>query len=126
MLLAACGGGPAAVHPTPARVDPPPPAQESPSEAECDALIDHVIDVTVAAQPDLAPTDADKVTFRATLRDQIMPECRTMKRDTLTCAVAAPTVATFEACDQTSRSSSTSNTSVAPGGIAPPAAPRSP
>jgi hypothetical protein len=56
-----------------------------------------------------------------------MTGCRALSRDTFRCAMAATTLTALAACQPAQRtpSSSTSNSSVAPGGMTPPA-PRSP
>jgi hypothetical protein len=54
----------------------------------------------------------------------LVAECGALTRDAYRCGLQATTVAALTACHAT-RSSSTSNSSVAPGGITP-AAPRSP
>lgn len=55
----------------------------------------------------------------------IVEACQSMRREIYVCALAATGTADMAACDQRTPSSSTSNSSVAPGGITPPA-PRSP
>jgi hypothetical protein len=71
-----------------------------------------------------ATTQSDHEAVRRGLREDFLAGCRTLSRAEWRCAVAAPTLAALSAC-QATPSSSTSNSSVAPGGIAPPA-PRSP
>ena len=51
--------------------------------------------------------------------------CDGVSRDIYDCAMAATTTLAMAACDQRTPSSSTSNSSVAPGGMTPPA-PRAP
>jgi hypothetical protein len=77
-----------------------------------------------AARPEPRTTQADHETIRRTLREEFVTGCRALPRDALTCALAARTLSELAAC-QPSPSSSTSNSSVAPAGITPPA-PRSP
>jgi hypothetical protein len=62
---------------------------------------------------------------RAQLHDELASSCGVMPREQHACAMAATTLGELAACDQRTPSSSTSNSSVAPGGITP-AAPRSP
>jgi hypothetical protein len=69
-------------------------------------------------------TQADHEAVRRQLHDELMSGCRTLPREVVGCAMAAGSLAALAAC-QPSASSSTSNSSVAPGGISPPA-PRSP
>jgi len=70
-------------------------------------------------------TESDHEAVRRALHDDFLAGCRTLPRDAYRCAMAATTLAALAACQRTP-SSSTSNTSVAPGGILPPPAPRSP
>ncbi len=132
MLLVACGGQPAPAHPTSAgdhAATPPVVAAAAPSERECDALFAHVSAIAAADQRAASPatpaTDADVATEQAAEHGSAMAACRAMPRAAYTCAIAAPSSEQLVACDQATRSSSTSNSSVAPGGITPPA-PRSP
>lgn len=117
-------------------------APSGPSERECDELFAHAIALKVAAQrqtlpADQVPTDAEQAAVRDELRAGFLAECRASSRDSYDCARAATTLDALGACGKASvepraetsaystRSSSTSNSSVAPGGITPPA-PRSP
>jgi hypothetical protein len=116
-----------APHPTP---DPPtaPPPEAGPSERECDALITHAvalgIDEQTAGSAEARTTEADHEAVRRRLHEDFMTGCRTLSREAFRCALAAPTLAALAGCQPTP-SSSTSNSSVAPGGMSPPA-PRSP
>lgn len=130
LLVAACSSGPgAAEHPRP---DPgrggPPAAGSAPGEQDCDALITHAvalgIDERAARKPAARTTESDHEAVRRSLRDDFMAGCRALSRDAFRCAMAATTLDALAACQRTP-SSSTSNSSVAPGGITPPA-PRSP
>ena len=125
LMVAACGGGPAPAHPTPVPADAALPVEPAPTEAECDTLLDHTIELEVAIE-DAKPTPDERHKIRSGIHDEFMHGCRAMTHELYACALAAPTMPTFTACDQASRSSSTSNSNVAPGGISPPAAPRSP
>jgi hypothetical protein len=89
--------------------------------AECDALLRHALDLV--APPEA--TEADRSKAIASTRDEWRARCRTMSRATYTCAISAATASDLVECDQPTRNSSTSNSSVAPGGMTPPA-PRSP
>lgn len=130
LLVAACSSGPSeAEHPRPPPADPGgPTAEAAPSEPECDALITHAvalgIDEQAARSPAARTTESDHEAIRRALHDQFLPGCRAMTRDAYRCAIAAGSLDALAACQRTP-SSSTSNSSVAPGGIAPPA-PRSP
>ncbi len=131
LLCAACSGGSG----TPTKPTKPPPTGPddaavapvtAPTESECEQLVAHVVDLTVrertpAINP--APNDAESQKLDQALRPYVT-ECRTLTREAVRCGLEAPTTAALRTC-QATRSSSTSNSSVAPGGIAPPA-PRSP
>jgi len=116
---------PRASGPEPASVQPPP------SERECDELITHTVALGIneqAARPaEPQATEADHEAIRRALQEDFMAGCLALPRDAYRCALAAPTLAALSACEPPQRmpSSSTSNSSVAPGGMTPPA-PRSP
>ena len=129
LVVAACSSGTASRGQLPPpRAGDPPPTRSAPSERECDELITHAVALGIderAARPtEPRTTQADHEAVRRKLREDFVTGCRALPRDALTCALAARTLAELAAC-QPSPSSSTSNSSVAPGGIAPPA-PRSP
>jgi hypothetical protein len=129
LLAAACSSAATAPQ-RPARPAPaaPPPAVIAPSERDCDELITHAVALGIAdeaSRPGPHSTEADHEAIRRALRDQFAPGCLQLPRDQIRCAIAAPTLASLAACQRTP-SSSTSNSSVAPGGISPPPAPRSP
>jgi hypothetical protein len=133
-LAAACsGGGHHRYTPDPPlRSDAarPPATAGSPTERECEDLIAHAIALRVAElkqalPPEQVPTDAEQAALAAELRGKLLADCRGGTRRGYDCAIAAKTLADLGGC-QATRSSSTSNSSVAPGGILPPAAPRSP
>ncbi len=92
-----------------------------PTEHECDELIAHVIELRVAelrmtTAPERMPTDAELAQLRTELRAD--PGCRALPIDRYRCVIAAKTLADVAACHSTP-SNSTSNSSVAPGGITP-------
>jgi hypothetical protein len=131
LVVAACSSGPTAPEhpqPRPAARDAGPPAPAGPEERECDELITHAVALGIdeqAARPaEQRATEADHEAVRRKLHEDFMAGCRTLPRDAYRCAVVASTLTELAGC-QTTRSSSTSNSSVAPGGITPPA-PRSP
>ena len=130
LLVAACSGpasGVAHPAPPPAAHPAPPPADDAPGEPECDQLITHAVALGIdeqAGAPAPRATESDHEAIRRTLHDEFVAGCRTLPRDAYRCAMAATTLAALAACQRTP-SSSTSNSSVAPGGILPPA-PRSP
>ena len=99
----------------------------APTERECEQLVAHAISLGAAERtgrpPDQLSTEADQDQLRIRLRPFI-DECRGLPRDSYRCAVEATTLSTLAGCHST-RSSSTSNSSVAPPGITAPA-PRSP
>jgi hypothetical protein len=133
-LALACSSGsgrPRPPPPPPALDAPPPPAAAAtPTERECEGLIAHAIALRVAElrqtlPPEQVPTEAEQAALGAELRGRFLADCRGGTRRGYDCAIAAKTLAELGGC-QATRSSSTSNSSIAPGGILPPAAPRSP
>jgi hypothetical protein len=128
LLVAACSGGAAApVHPEPRPVSgDAQPVRTTASERECDELITHAVVLGIDERSKETPstTAADHEAIRRKLHEDFMAECRTLSHEAVRCATAAPTLTELTAC-QSTRSSSTSNSSIAPGGITPPA-PRSP
>jgi hypothetical protein len=120
-------GGPPPDNGTTAPLDG---AAGAPTERECDALVAHAIALRVAElkqtlPAEQVPTDAEQAALGAELRGQFLADCRRGTRRGYDCAIAANTLAELGGCQVRPRSS-TSNSSVAPGGILPPAAPRSP
>jgi hypothetical protein len=104
-------------------------APAAPTERECDELIAHAVALRVAElgqklPPEQVPTEAEQAALRAELRGAFLADCRGGTRRGYDCAITARSLADLGSC-QRSPSSSTSNSSVAPGGIAPPA-PRAP
>ncbi|HET6611040.1 MAG TPA: hypothetical protein VFG83_03590 [Kofleriaceae bacterium] len=86
----------------PASAAPPAAPAEGPvTEAECRALIDHVIDLAAKADPSTAPADAaarDKV--RATMERELLGACmEDVSRPELSCGLAATTEAALRGCD---------------------------
>jgi len=131
LFLAACSSGsnpPEHPQPLPAAHDAAPPARAGPGERECDELITHAVALGIdeqAGRPaEQRATEADHEAVRRKLHEDFMSGCRTLPHDAFRCAIAATTLAELAGC-QPMRSSSTSNSSVAPGGMTPPA-PRSP
>ena len=114
----------------PAHTDRPPPPRDAavaeatgPGDAECTALIAHALALGVAEDREPASAE-EQARIRARLEADYLPRCKAGPRDELRCGLAATTTAALVACQRTP-SSSTSNSSVAPPGITPPA-PRSP
>jgi hypothetical protein len=131
LLCAACSSG-SGTPTKPSVPTPTGPADaavttvSSPSEKECEQLVAHVVELTVrehAPAINPAPNDAESQKMDQSLRPYVA-ECTTLSREAVRCGLDAPTLAALRAC-QATRSSSTSNSSVAPPGIKPPA-PRSP
>lgn len=129
-MLAACSSGtaPRGPLPPPPPGDQPPASAGGPTERECDELITHAvalgIDERAARANEPRTTEADHEAIRRKLHEELMPGCRQLSRDAYACAIAARTLSELSAC-QASPTSSTSNSSVDPGGMTPPA-PRSP
>ncbi|MBV8763112.1 MAG: hypothetical protein JO257_37850 [Deltaproteobacteria bacterium] len=127
-VLAACGGGgshpaPQLPHPrAPAHTSGEAPREELASVVDCDQLFDHVVQLDIDAGKLAEP---DRVRVRADLASEHGAECRQQPRAVIRCAIGATTSDEVAACDQRTPSSSTSNSNVAPPGIAP-GAPRSP
>jgi len=129
LLVAACSSGPGSPeHPRPPPPGDPPPSG-APSEQDCDRLINHAVvlgidEQAARAEPHATPSDHEAI--RRALHEDFMAGCRALSREAFRCAMAATTLAELARCQpQRTPSSSTSNNSVAPGGITPPA-PRSP
>ena len=127
LVVAACG----TTSRAPTHTEPAPPRDAGapvigvvpPTDAECSALIAHALALGVAEDREPASPD-EQAKIRTQLEADFAPRCKAGARDELRCGLAATTTAAFVACQRTP-SSSTSNSSVAPPGIAPPA-PRSP
>jgi hypothetical protein len=129
LIVAACSSGSTAHGPT--RPAPPvgsEPTQTAPSERDCDELITHAVALGIEERTphsdEPATTPADHEAVRRKLADDFLPGCRALSREALRCALAATTLAALAACQPT-RTSSTSNSSVEPGGMTLPK-PRSP
>lgn len=129
LVVAACSSGPsAAEHPRAPPSERGATPEAAPSEAECEALITHAVALGIDEQAGrgAAPrtTSSDHEAIRRALHDEFVAGCRGLPREAYRCAIAATTLDALAACQRTP-SSSTSNSSVAPGGMTPPA-PRSP
>lgn len=99
-LAVACGGrsepaqrpAPIAIADASAPVEAP---VSGPNDSECDALIDHAIELQAK---DLAPDQRTKL--HGELRDKAVTRCRAMPRASFDCAMAAGTNEAFTACDR--------------------------
>jgi hypothetical protein len=92
----------------------------APTADECQLLVRHAIQVSIAERPaDQQISKEEQAKVVADMR------CEGVTRGLYDCAMAASTTAAMASCDQRMPSSSTSNSSVAPGGMTPPA-PRAP
>ena len=129
LTVAACSSGTASHGPlSPHRTGDPAPSHAGPGERECDELITHAvalgIDERAARSGEPRTTEADHEAIRRKLHEDFVTGCRALSREAYGCAIASRTLSELAAC-QPSPSSSTSNSSVAPAGMTPPA-PRSP
>jgi small lipoprotein (TIGR04454 family) len=87
----AVGSGSAAVSPGATKV----------TEAQCHAMIDHLIDVDVKARPADQQIGADEqAQVAAQVRQQHLPACMKLPREMVACIMAATTVAAIEACEK--------------------------
>jgi hypothetical protein len=97
-----------------------PPTTTPPTRDECHALAQRMVQLASSERPaDQQISQAEQDTIVAAMT------CEGVNRDIYDCAMAASTTTAMAACDQRTPSSSTSNSSVAPGGMTPPA-PRAP
>jgi len=132
VVIAACSshpGEPSRPHGSAATQDPRVAPASPPSEHECEELIAHAVAIGIAelraTRPaNQLPTEAEQTSLAVDLRTQWLAGCLTLTPHDYRCAVTATTLAGLTGC-QTTPSSSTSNNSVAPGGMSPPA-PRAP
>jgi hypothetical protein len=112
VLVAACGGrsapvtAPAAAEAEPAPAPVAAPPDDSPlTEAECGALIDHVVDVGIEQQrrtkkPEEVPTAEQVAQIRDEMRTAMTPECLKLDRAAFRCAMAAATDAELAVCEE--------------------------
>jgi hypothetical protein len=102
LALIGCGNHGGASRPT-----PPPPGdaavaiEPGPSDGECDALIDHAIELQTPPHASDAGVASDERTkLRGEVRDRVLTRCRAMPRATYRCAMAATTIDAFTGCDR--------------------------
>jgi hypothetical protein len=98
LLLLALGCG---NHGSPNRPAPIPsdaaPVAAPPTEPECDALIDHAIDLQTPGDAGIG-SDA-RTQLKGEVRDRVMTRCHAMPRAVYHCAMAATTLDAFTSCD---------------------------
>ena len=108
LLLVACGPKPGApAHP----VDPQrgsgagssevavPTGDASRTEAQCDKLIAHAVELGAAERPpEQTPSDAERTAMQTQLRTSWSPKCKPMTSRGYECALAAHTLAELAAC----------------------------
>ncbi len=109
VVCGACGGKSRTPAKPDVRTDPGPPAQvgsgsaqpvsDALTEPDCDALLAHVVKVSVAERPADQQIDAAEMTrIQTEARPQFMAECRAYDRATYDCALAATATAAIAAC----------------------------
>jgi hypothetical protein len=77
-----------------------PPVDTKVTEAECHAMIDHLIEVDIKERPADQQLAADqKAEVAAQLRAQYLPACLQQPRATVACITAAPSSAAINACE---------------------------
>jgi hypothetical protein len=97
LLCTACSSHGTPAHPTPGHDAGVATADPAPNDSECDALIDHAIDLQASGDPRL--TDDDRKKLHAELRDHTLARCHAMPRKAYACAVGATTLDAFTSCD---------------------------
>jgi hypothetical protein len=96
-LALGCGNHGSPNRPTPARADAATVAEPAPSDTECDALIDHAIDLQTPGDAGVGSDDRAKL--KGEVRERVMTRCHAMPRATYRCAMAAITLDAFTRCD---------------------------
>ena len=94
LMLAAvvgCGGGQKTSHP---------PADQPITEAQCQQMADHMLDVQIASRPAAErPTGEQEAEIRQGIRADFVPACvKEVRQPTYECWMAATTVEAFESC----------------------------
>jgi hypothetical protein len=97
LLAVGCGNHGSPNRPTPTPIDAPAIAEPAPSDTECDALIDHAIDLQTPGDAGIGSDDRTKL--KGEVRDRVMTRCHAMPRAIYRCAMAATTLDTFTSCD---------------------------
>lgn len=96
LLALGCGNHGSPNRPTPTPRDAALVA-EPPTDTECDALIDHAIDVQTPGDAGIG-SDA-RTQLKGEVRDRVMTRCHAMPRAVYHCAMAATTLDAFTSCD---------------------------
>lgn len=96
-LSLGCGNHGSPNRPTPAPADAAAVAEPAPSDTECDALIDHAIDLQTPGDAGVGSDDRAKL--KGEVRERVMTRCHAMPRATYRCAMAATTLDAFTRCD---------------------------
>ena len=91
-------------HATPTQPTPPSGVRDAavteepgPSDAECDALIEHAIELETPGDAGLGSDEHTKV--KGEVRAKALTRCRAMPRTVYRCAMAATTLDGFTSCD---------------------------
>lgn len=72
-----------------------------PADAQCVALVDHVIALDVSERPADQQVSTDQLTaMRVQLRETYVPQCREQPRPVVECALGAKTTAALRACER--------------------------
>ncbi len=91
-----CGSSPAPTRPAPVVRDAAVIVEPAPTPEECDALIEHAIDLQ--APSELGSADRGKLSGE--VRDRVLTRCRAMPRAVYRCAMAATATDAFTSCDR--------------------------
>lgn len=96
-------GQPGPVAETPPDQEPGTGAASAVTEAECQALLEHVVEVANRAHaqtvtPETAPTEAQLADIRARMAPEFIPMCLGLDRTTITCQMRASTRDQLLAC----------------------------
>lgn len=97
MLALGCGNHGSPNRPTPTPSDAPAAVAVPPSDLECDALIEHAIDLQTPGDAGIGSDDRTKL--KGEVRDRAMSRCHAMPRAIYHCAMAATTLDAFTSCD---------------------------
>jgi hypothetical protein len=71
------------------------------TEADCDQLLSHLVDLEYATTPDVAADIAkQKASVTAAKRDEFQTSCLATPRERVLCAAAAPSLEAVAKCDE--------------------------